>query len=299
MGLTTRRLGFAGARRELICSERSRHTGRSLLLVAAALGALGCSVTVDAERKQCSTDADCAERGAAFTGSVCRNDVCEVDPQWACLGEPPPTPVGAGPFRVKLSALDLIKRMPISGVRIDLCRKVDVSCAEPVSSELTDASGSVTLMVEAAFSGYAWLQADGFVPTLYFFNPPIDRDQEIPPLSLSTVASRGALLGQLGADVARGDILVTAQDCQGKPAAGVSFSVTPADPEAIAYYLVNGLPTSGVATTDATGYGGFMNLSTNATTVTATLGNSKTVIGTLGLVVRGGSATWSRFAFKP
>lgn len=135
--------------------------------------------------------------------------------------------------------------------------------------------------------------------TPLFFNPPIDRDQEIPPLSLSTLASRGALLGQLGADVARGDILVTAQDCQGKPAAGVSFSVTPADPEAIAYYLVNGLPTSGVTTTDSTGYGGFMNLSTNATTVTATLGSSKTVIGTLGLVVRGGSATWSRFAFKP
>jgi hypothetical protein len=256
-------------------------------------------VTVDAERTQCSTDADCAERGAAFAGSVCRNEVCEVDPQWACLGDPPATSVGAGPFRVKISALDLIKRMPISGVRVDLCRKVDVSCAEPVSTELTDASGSTTLMVEAAFSGYAWLQAEGFVPTLYFFNPPIDRDQDIPPLSLSTLASRGALLGQLGADVARGDILVTAQDCQGKPAAGVSFSVTPADPEAIAYYLVNGLPTSGVTTTDATGYGGFMNLSTNATTVTATLGSSKTVIGTLGLVVRGGSATWSRFAVNP
>jgi len=268
------------------------------LTVAVALGALGCSVTVDPERRQCSTDADCAERGAAFTGSVCRNEVCEVDPKWACLSDPPATSSAAGPFRVKMTTIDLIKRMPVSGVRVDLCRKVDVSCAEPVSTAQTDASGSVTLMVEAAFSGYAWLQAEAFVPTLYFFNPPIDRDQDVPPLSLSTPASRGALLGQLGADVARGDVLVTAQDCQGQPAAGVSFAVTPPDPEAISYYLVNGLPTSGVTATDATGYGGFMNLSTNATTVTATLGSSKTVIGTLGLVVRGGSATWSRFAFN-
>ncbi len=31
----------------------------------------GCSVIVDANRPQCSTDADCANRGAEFAGSVC------------------------------------------------------------------------------------------------------------------------------------------------------------------------------------------------------------------------------------
>ena len=164
-------------------------------------------------------------------------------------------------------------------------------------TEETDESGSVTLMVEAAFSGFVWFQSDSVVPTLYFFNPPIDHDQEIPPLSLSTPASRAALLGQLGADAARADVLVNAQDCLGKPASGVTFSVSPADPAAIGYYLVNGLPTNGAMATDATGYGGFLNLSMNATTVTATFAGTQQVIGSLGLVVRSGSSTWSRFAF--
>jgi hypothetical protein len=261
-------------------------------------GLVGCSLAVDDDRVQCSTNSDCAARGKAFIGSVCNESVCEADPKWSCLAEPPKPSDAAGPFQVEMQMIDLINRMPVAGVRVDLCRKVDVDCTEPVMTTQSDASGAVTLSVEAAFSGYAWLQSEGHVPTLYFFNPPVDRDQQIPPLSLSTPAGRAALLGQLGADTARGEILVTAQDCLGHPASGVTFGVSPKDPAAIGYYLVNGLPTNGASATDATGYGGFMNLSRNATTITATLEESQTVIGTLGLVVRGGSATWSRFAFN-
>src|SRR4051794_10361248 len=75
----------------------------------------GCSVIVDANRQQCSTDADCTNRGPEFAGSVCKAGACEVgmtasggsgpsedpnnplnpqNPRWACASEPPATSAG-------------------------------------------------------------------------------------------------------------------------------------------------------------------------------------------------------------
>jgi len=276
---------------------RRRRSLQCLVLVALVSTAGGCSLNLNADRVQCRSNDDCSSRGDAFSGTVCVDSVCVNDPKWSCLDEPPASASGAGPFTVKMQTIDLIKRMPLAGVHVSLCRKVDVDCAQPVMTADTDAQGAVTLTVEAAFSGFASFQADGSVPTLYFFNPPVDHDQVIPPLSLSTNESRGALLDQLGAETDRADILLTVQDCLGKPASGVQFTITPPQSDAITYYLVNGLPTAGSNATDASGYGGFMNLSANTVTVKATLAGSKRELGTLGLVVRGGAATWSRFAF--
>jgi hypothetical protein len=267
---------------------------RGLSALAVAYALVGCSLTVDADRPQCETDADCSKRGAAFASATCVDSLCVDDPRWSCIGQgKAATPTGT--FRVGMQVTDLVSHTPIVGLRADLCRKVDVACAEPVATVTSDASGKVSFSgVEANFSGYATLSAEGIVPTLYFFNPPIASDLEIPSLSLSTPQSRSALLGQLGADTALGDLLFNVFDCQGKPANGVSYTLSPSGSGAIPFYLSSGLPTRNAATTDATGYGGFVNVPAGTVTIKAVDESSQRVIQTLTVVVREGAATWSK-----
>lgn len=266
----------------------------ALAALVAALGIVGCSVTVDADRPQCQTDADCAKRGAAFANAQCVDALCVGDPRWACMGgEPAGTP--SGTFRVGMQVTDLVSHAPIADLRADLCRKVDVACAEPVATVTSESDGKLAFeRVEANFSGYVSLSADGIVPTLYFFNPPIASNVEVPSLSLSTPQNRSALLGQLGADAARGDLLLNVFDCEGKPASGVSFTLSPGGTSAIPFYLSSGLPTRNATSTDATGYGGFVNVPAGTVTIRAVDTETQRVIQTLTLVVRDGAATWSK-----
>ncbi len=260
----------------------------------AALLLMGCSVVVDANRVQCNTDADCTARGPAFASSSCVASLCTASSKWSCLSDPPAVSNAAGPFNVTMHVADLISHAPLPGVQAELCRKLDVACAEPVSTVMSDAAGTINLQVEAAFSGYVWLQSDTIVPTLYFFNPTIDHDTDIPSLSMSTPSARGALLGQLGADTSRGDILLDAWDCTGVTASSVSFSITPESSDVISYYLSSDLPTRGPGPTDSTGYGGFVNLNAGTVTVSATDAITQEHISDLTLVVRPGTATWAR-----
>jgi hypothetical protein len=260
-----------------------------------AVTQLGCSLVLDSERVQCSTDADCAGRGPAFSGSTCVDSLCQApDPRWGCLSEPASPRSDPGPFIVTMHLQDLLNQQPLSGVKADVCTKVDVSCSTPRFSTASDDAGVVTLEIAAAFSGFVSFElTDALTPTLYFFNPPVDHDQEIPALSLSSPLARGALLSQLGASVDRGDILLSAFDCTGVAAADVTFALTPANAEAVPYYLVNGLPNTSAAATDSTGYGGFANLTAGTWTITGHVADAGT-LPPLSLVVRGGSISWSR-----
>ena len=114
--------------------ERSRRP-----ILASAAGVVGCllasscSVVVDADRSQCSSDADCARRGPEFAGAVCIDSLCASDPTWSCLGRPrSPANSDAGPFDVELTLIDLVTREPLAGVLGALCRKLDVECRVPL-----------------------------------------------------------------------------------------------------------------------------------------------------------------------
>jgi hypothetical protein len=194
---------------------------------------------------------------------------------------------------VTMSVRDLLNQGPLVDVQADVCSKVDVACSDPRFTTRSDENGLVALTVDAAFSGFVALTSSQTVPTHYFFNPPINEDQEIAALSLSQPAARGALLLQLGASPELGDILLSASDCTGAPAAGVTFELTPRSESAVAYYLVNGLPSPNAAATDMTGYGGFANLEPGTWTVKATLEDGRD-FPPLSLVVAGGTVSWSR-----
>ena len=211
----------------------------------------------------------------------------------------PATPsTQAPPYRVGVPLRDLITQTPVANAQVKLCRKIDVECAMPVSTAVSDATGAVTFSVDmTAFSGYVLIESDGYVPTLYFFNPPIDRDLTIAPVSMASPLANMGLLFQLGHQQApgHGNVVISSEDCTGAPAAGVSYATPSGDGMTAPFYTVAGLPTPTATTTDAMGgYGGLVNVPVGPATVTATLVNPQTDLGTISMLVRDGAITYSR-----
>jgi len=268
-----------------------------LTLSLAALSLSACSLAVNADRVQCNTKADCAARGGEFLNASCIDSVCQPDPTWACLSRPAMASTQAPPYRISLTVVDLVTQTPFPNAQVQLCRKIDVDCAMPIATATSDAAGALTFSVEMAdFAGYVAVQANGVVPTLYFFNPPIDHDQVIPPISLASPAANLGLLLQLGrqAIAGRGSIVLSSADCTGAPAAGVSYATLDGDAMTSTFYTVGGLPAATATATDAGGYGGIINVPSGAATVSATLARPSADLGTISLLVRDGAITYSR-----
>lgn len=275
-----------------------RARSREFLAIASLSASLlaACTLTVDANRVQCRTQADCTARGSAFVNATCIDSICQLDPAWACLSEPASPSTQAPPFTISVTARDLVSQSPVSNAQIRLCRKLDVDCASPVATSVTDATGATTFMGSASdFSGYLQVAADGVVPTLYFFNPAIDRNQSV-ALTLASPAANFGLLLQLGQQPVpgHGNIVISSSDCTGKPAAGVVYSTPGGDDKSLPFYTVATLPTGTAHGTDGGGYGGVVNVPAGATTVTATLASSHAELGTISLLVRDGATTYSR-----
>lgn len=255
-----------------------------------------CSLTVNAERVQCRTKADCESRGGAFANANCIDFVCKADPAWECLSERSTPSTQHPPFHVVVTLADLVTRTPVANAQIKLCRKLDVDCTTPVSTATSDANGGVTLSVDTAdFTGYLAVQASGIVPTLYFFNPPVDRDQAI-TVSLTSPIAYGGLLFQLGRQpiAGHGSIVILSADCTGAPAAGVTYSTANGDGVTAAFYTVASLPTLSATATGPDGYGGLINVPAGAATVATSLVSPHTDLGTISLLVQDGAITYTR-----
>jgi len=280
--------------------SKGRFFLRSLILVGLVLVSTlltACSLAVNADRVQCKTKADCTSRGGLFSNAVCSNSVCQVDPTWACLATPAATSMQSAPYQISVGLRDLITQAPVSGAQVRLCHKIDVDCAAPVSTATSDGAGDVTFSVDApTAAGYVTVQADGYVQTLYFFNPPIDHDQTIPPISLASPTANAGLIFQLGSQpvAGHGSIVVSSADCTGAPAASVSYSTPNGDGATTAFYTVGSLPETTATATDAGGYGGLINVPAGAATLTATLTSPHAVLGTISMLVRDGAITYSR-----
>ena len=101
-----------------------------------------------------------------------------------------------------------------------------------------------------------------YARALLFFNPPIF-DDTARPISLPLVPS--AALPALSAaahesplDRSAGNLLITALDCDGAPAAGVTYRIDRDEDRAAKLYLAQGNPTDAALRTDASGLGGFV-----------------------------------------
>jgi hypothetical protein len=270
---------------------------RSLLLFCFGFGAAnsGCSVYIDADRVQCKTDADCADRGTAFAGSVCRNSLCQplVDETWACLDapvtrEPPSTTV-----HVNMTVVDLLSQKPVSGLTITLCAKLDANCSWQLGQFQSNDSGQLDVAMPAGFDGYFQAEGAGIYPTLIF--PPSTAKQRpastLPVVSASFFPTmfRGIGVSSIGDD--RSVILTTALDCLGRPASGMRLQSEETDDNTVPYVIQGGLPNKAAAVTDETGSGGFVNIKAGSAVITSTIDVSNRLAGTVAVQTRTGYLT--------
>jgi hypothetical protein len=278
----------------------------------------GCSVIVDANRAQCSTNADCANRGPEFAGAVCTAGVCEgggsggaggnggdpndplnpQNPRWACEATQPADNTG---YKLTMHLTDAISSMKVlPGIEAQLCRKLDATCENPVGSMATsDETGLVTLQVEKGFDGFVQLTGSKIAPSMYFLTPPASGDLDLPMVPLASPLGASQIVLQAGGNTwakdTSGIVLLTAFDCLGKGAAGINFSIGGApDPNTFIFYLVKSLPTTNTSVTDDTGYGGLVNVPAGVRTVSALLGGpSGHKIGEISILVRAGYVSYS------
>ncbi|MGC4092739.1 MAG: hypothetical protein QM756_33630 [Polyangiaceae bacterium] len=100
-----------------------------------------------------------------------------------------------------------------------------------------------------------------FAPAMLFFNPPIVRDvSQALPLQMFPSSGLPAVIAAAGIqiDPSGGSLFLQAFDCDGAPAAGVSFVVVEHRDDVQSLYVDNGVVSSKATHTDTSGVGGFV-----------------------------------------
>ncbi len=100
-----------------------------------------------------------------------------------------------------------------------------------------------------------------YARSLLFFNPPVRSDFEAPMvLPLLSSAGLPSVVQAAGAslDPTAGNLFITAMDCQGAPAAGVTYSIEQHQDQVTQLYMDSGVVSDTVLQTDESGVGGFV-----------------------------------------
>ncbi|MDB4987444.1 MAG: hypothetical protein JWN04_2622 [Myxococcaceae bacterium] len=272
----------------------------ALTLIASALGMGGCSLIVDSEKTQCKVDADCSTFSDA-SALACQEGLCVAatalpPSEWTCLDTPPAPTMLPGPFQVTLQAKHMVSQTGLSGVAARACRTLDVGCSAPQGTGTTDADGKVTMSLPAAFRGYVALDRSDLMPTMYFFNPPIDHDQDIGEVQMGEPFIGTGLSQQTGAvqKADRGIVLISAYNCQQHGSAGISFSSANADADTTRFYSAGSLPSITASATDVDGFGGFINAPAGGMTIDAVRTSDQRSIGAVSILVKAGGLTITR-----
>jgi hypothetical protein len=277
-----------------------RHSRRVLVLTC--LASASCSVLIDKDRVQCTTDQDCRNRGPESTGAVCTDSVCLPDPVWGCLGSvvfPKPPP---GMFVLTIHVRDLVTTEPIPGVTASVCERPDTTCSMPSIKDIpANATGDLQVVLRAGFDGYLDLRAPNKMPGLYFIYPPMDANREIPLVPLIPPGLVETLAQLNGKQVRpdRGHVLLGGYDCRRMPAEGIALTTGDADDQTSTFYVLNNLPKTDAMATDASGRGGFINLREGIVAITASLASDNRKIASVSLLVRPGMMTFTSIVPSP
>ena len=200
---------------------------------------------------------------------------------------------------------------PLAGISVKVCSGgTDLFCEQPQHPPVTtNANGEVELTVNANSSGYAELTGNDstgqpLAPTLYFFNPPVRADMEISAMQMVAPRILGLLAGSVAGSVGgykagTGVILLNILNCLNLGAPGVTLSTNGGDSSTVVFYADGSTPVPGLTATQATGYGGFVNVPVSAAgaspvSVAATLQGTSTVVGDLSVLVRPDTLTIAR-----
>jgi len=134
-----------------------------------------------------------------------------------------------------------------------------------------------------------------YAPSMLFFNPPIAADVTTPiPLQLFPTSGLPAVIGAAGiqVDPTAGNLFIQALDCDGKPAAGVTYQISQYATQVSPLYVNNGIVTESVTHTDATGVGGFVRVPPGFVSVTG-LNSDGVAIGEIGVQAAASVLTYS------
>jgi len=134
-----------------------------------------------------------------------------------------------------------------------------------------------------------------YAPAMLFFNPPILGDVETPlPLQLFPTSGLPAVIGAAGiqVDPAAGNLFIQALDCDGHPAAGVTYQIAQYGSQVSPLYVNNGIVSEAVTHTDASGVGGFVGVPPGFVSVTG-YNSDGVAIGEIGVQAAPSILTYS------
>jgi hypothetical protein len=276
-------------------SRTQRFLGRCLF-AAFATSVAACSVLVDSDREQCSTDRDCQKRGGDFARTLCSNSVCVYDRVWGCVGSVtwPTAQPGSSPEKVtaSLTLSNLLSKDLVIGATARVCGKLDPKCDSPTQIDLrSDSEGVLTVQLDKYFNGYLEIKYPLMADTMYFFNPPLEKDRVIPFIPLvpfDALQVFGDLLGMLPL-LDRGTVIGLSYDCEGNGAEGIELSCDEADENTKAFYMVADYPSLAVTKTDKSGQGGIANVRAGSRFLYGRRADTGEVIGTVSVQSR---ASW-------
>jgi hypothetical protein len=250
----------------------------SLGFFALCLLTSGCSAIVDAGRTQCSTDADCTKRGAAFANTQCVASQCLAADAWSCADHATLVAKSSAKIPVDFTLFDAVSQKPVVGAEAALCGKLDIECSSPMSTVRADADGAVHFEVAPLFDGYVQLTGDGYDHTLVFL-PRAVSAISLGAFPLTSGIATAGLQAQLGKPLipGTGRILARIADCEMADTAGVSLSGENMGDDAAGFYSVSGLPSFTATATDDSGFAGFLNVAPGSITLTAQLEGGRKV----------------------
>jgi hypothetical protein len=134
-----------------------------------------------------------------------------------------------------------------------------------------------------------------YSPVMWFFNPPVVADIEQPiSLQLYPSASLPLVVDAAGGSLVPGTgaVFMTAIDCDGRPAPGISLEIAEYEDEATALYFDSGVISNTVTETDASGVGGFIRIPPGFVEITG-LNRTAMAIGEVGVQASANFATYT------
>jgi hypothetical protein len=199
-------------------------------------------------------------------------DECAVGQDWSCVGHvswPVPT---AATITGNLTVVDATAQsVVLPNLTVSACFTETPGCNPPIAGPVTtDANGvaAITLPMDTqegrrGFIGYFLVTdttshadpVDAYLPTLVFPGAPITQDGAARRVLATTLRETNTIANSvhLAVDASRPSLVVTATDCAGSPAPGITFAVDDADSETLTVYTSFGIPSLALTETDQTG----------------------------------------------
>jgi hypothetical protein len=263
-----------------------RHVTALLTLLGSLSSLPACSIVLDPDQSQCVTTSDCTARG--FADAVCNAGVCAmappVDPVWGCLGDipnPVPDPTKKVTFTERMAFQE--DESAATNIIVDVCDSIDIDCTSTdpnfPKGLVPDSDGNITITVIQGFNGFVRVTPTTLnycVDSRVFIGRPLVAPPSVKEVRLIKPADYDVLVeaSHLQVDATRGTAIFDAEDCSGNPVAGITFTCPDADSDSQVFYLINQFPELPpmATSTDADGFGGFINLpvgDTNAKSIRA------------------------------